>query len=118
MLQGKRFVLGKAAASFDVTCLTQDLRSNSGALSRTLSISSKHSDTERHVRFAEPAYSFVGMHCIFDNCKASGYILTVTLHISSLLVVKCSIWLIWLAWPLLTDFTLGSYNIEIWACKF
>ncbi|KAG0539631.1 hypothetical protein BDA96_03G339000 [Sorghum bicolor] len=53
----------------------RDLRSNSGVLSRTLSIGSKHSDTERHVRFAEPAYSFVGMHCIFDNCKASVTIL-------------------------------------------
>uniref|UniRef100_M8BMU8 Uncharacterized protein n=1 Tax=Aegilops tauschii TaxID=37682 RepID=M8BMU8_AEGTA len=49
----------------------EDLRSNSGKLSRTLSVSSKHSEPERHVRFAEPAYSFVGMHCIFDNCKAS-----------------------------------------------
>ncbi|GJM92956.1 hypothetical protein PR202_ga09465 [Eleusine coracana subsp. coracana] len=53
----------------------RDLRRNSGALSRTISISSKQSDPERHVRFAEPAYSFVGMHCIFDNCKASVTIL-------------------------------------------
>ncbi|PNT72964.1 hypothetical protein BRADI_2g51580v3 [Brachypodium distachyon] len=49
--------------------------SNSGILSRTASVSSKQSDSERHVRFAEPAYSFVGMHCIFDNCKASVTIL-------------------------------------------
>lgn len=61
-----------AALNFFVTCLMQDLRSNNGVLSRTVSIGSKQSDTERHVRFAEPAYSFVGMHCIFDNCKASG----------------------------------------------
>ncbi|KAL6614399.1 hypothetical protein ACP70R_036669 [Stipagrostis hirtigluma subsp. patula] len=53
----------------------RDLRSNSGMLSRTVSISSKQSDSERLVRFAEPAYSFVGMHCIFDNCKASVTIL-------------------------------------------
>ncbi|KQK10023.1 hypothetical protein BRADI_2g51580v3 [Brachypodium distachyon] len=53
----------------------RDLRSNSGILSRTASVSSKQSDSERHVRFAEPAYSFVGMHCIFDNCKASVTIL-------------------------------------------
>jgi hypothetical protein len=25
-----------------------------------------------HVRFGEPALSFVRMHCIFDSCKASG----------------------------------------------
>ncbi|GJN17512.1 hypothetical protein PR202_gb04587 [Eleusine coracana subsp. coracana] len=65
----------KPVANSDVTCLMQDLRRNSGALSRTISISSKQSDPERHVRFAEPAYSFVGMHCIFDNCKASVTIL-------------------------------------------
>ncbi|KAL6845458.1 hypothetical protein ACP4OV_024953 [Aristida adscensionis] len=53
----------------------REWRSNSGMLSRTASISSKQSDAERHVRFAEPAYSFVGMHCIFDNCKASVTIL-------------------------------------------
>jgi hypothetical protein len=51
---------------------SKDLRRNSGPLLRNLSISSKQSDPERHVRFAEPAYSFVGMHCIFDDCKASG----------------------------------------------
>lgn len=64
-----------AALNFCVTCLMQDLRTNSGVLSRTVSIGSKQSDAERHVRFAEPAYSFVGMHCIFDNCKASGFFL-------------------------------------------
>ena len=64
-----------AALSSDITCLMQDLRTNNSGLSRTLSISSKQSDTERHVRFAEPAYSFVGMHCIFDSCKTSGYFL-------------------------------------------
>lgn len=53
----------------------RDLRSNSGVLNQAISIGSKQSDTERHVRFAEPAYSFVGMHCIFDNCKASVTIL-------------------------------------------
>lgn len=51
------------------------MRRNSGPLLRNLSISSKQSDPERHVRFAEPAYSFVGMHCIFDDCKASVTIL-------------------------------------------
>ncbi|XP_027354574.1 WD repeat-containing protein 13 [Abrus precatorius] len=32
--------------------------------------SASESDRPRH-RGAEPAYSFVGMHCIFDQCKAS-----------------------------------------------
>jgi hypothetical protein len=26
-------------------------------------------------RKPEPAYSFVGMHCIFDHCKGMGYFL-------------------------------------------
>lgn len=52
--------------------LLQDLRSNSQAFSRRLSFGSSISDSDRQTRFAEPAYSFVGMHCIFDNCKASG----------------------------------------------
>ncbi|OEL23631.1 hypothetical protein BAE44_0015347 [Dichanthelium oligosanthes] len=64
-----------ADMSSDITCLMQDLRTNSG-LTRAMSISSKQSDNiERHVRFAEPAYSFVGMHCIFDSCKTSVTIL-------------------------------------------
>ncbi|XP_068323947.1 uncharacterized protein [Pyrus communis] len=36
------------------------------------SFGSSISDSDRpHPRRAEPAYSFVGMHCIFDQCKAS-----------------------------------------------
>lgn len=31
-------------------------------------------DSDRQIRHVEPAYSFVGMHCIFDNCKASATI--------------------------------------------
>ncbi|KAG6508456.1 hypothetical protein ZIOFF_033830 [Zingiber officinale] len=31
-------------------------------------------DSDRQIRHAEPAYSFVGMHCIFDNCRASATI--------------------------------------------
>ena len=54
----------------------QDLRSPSQAsqaLSRTTSFSSNVSDTDdRPRRRSEPAYSFVGMHCIFDQCKAMG----------------------------------------------
>ncbi|XP_049410535.1 uncharacterized protein LOC125873705 [Solanum stenotomum] len=52
----------------------KDLRSPSQAsqaLSRTTSFSSNASDTDdRPRRRSEPAYSFVGMHCIFDQCKA------------------------------------------------
>lgn len=52
----------------------KDLRSPSQAsqaLSRTTSYSSNASDTDdRPRRRSEPAYSFVGMHCIFDQCKA------------------------------------------------
>ncbi|KAM3376975.1 WD repeat-containing protein 13 [Capsicum galapagoense] len=52
----------------------KDLRSPSQAsqaLSRTTSFSSNVSDTDdRPRRRSEPAYSFVGMHCIFDQCKA------------------------------------------------
>ncbi|CAO2194873.1 unnamed protein product [Urochloa humidicola] len=65
---------GPALSEADSWSSIRDLRTNSG-LSRTVSISSKQSDTERHVRFAEPAYSFVGMHCIFDSCKTSVTIL-------------------------------------------
>lgn len=66
-----------------VEFLLQDLRSNSQAFSRRLSFGSSISDSDRQTRFAEPAYSFVGMHCIFDNCKASGdfwYLLRVFSH--------------------------------------
>ncbi|XP_074555799.1 uncharacterized protein LOC141811669 [Curcuma longa] len=31
-------------------------------------------DSDRQIRHVEPAYSFVGMHCIFDHCKASATI--------------------------------------------
>uniref|UniRef100_A0A453FNJ9 Uncharacterized protein n=1 Tax=Aegilops tauschii subsp. strangulata TaxID=200361 RepID=A0A453FNJ9_AEGTS len=68
---GRWFASPTTFSEADSWSSIRDLRSNSGKLSRTLSVSSKHSEPERHVRFAEPAYSFVGMHCIFDNCKAS-----------------------------------------------
>ncbi|KAG2592107.1 WD repeat-containing protein 13-like [Panicum virgatum] len=66
---------GPALSEADSWSSLRDLRTNNSGLSRTVSISSKQSDTERHVRFAEPAYSFVGMHCIFDSCKTSVTIL-------------------------------------------
>ncbi|KAF5947229.1 hypothetical protein HYC85_013186 [Camellia sinensis] len=51
----------------------KDLRSGSQALSHSPSFSSKASnasDSDHPRRKAEPGYSFVGMHCIFDQCKA------------------------------------------------
>lgn len=50
--------------------LLQEVQSNSQALSRSASLSSIQSDSPR--KKGEPAYSFVGMHCIFDQCKAMG----------------------------------------------
>lgn len=46
---------------------SRELRSTSQALSRS---SSNVSDGDLPRKRAEPAYSFVGMHCIFDQCKA------------------------------------------------
>lgn len=87
-----------SALNFCVPCLMQDLRTNSGMLSRTISMSSKQSDTERHVRFSEPAYSFVGMHCIFDNCKTSGYFLWTCGHAMHFFLFQWSSVLVWLIW--------------------
>ncbi|XP_031132119.1 WD repeat-containing protein 13 isoform X2 [Ipomoea triloba] len=44
----------------------------SQTLSRTTSFSSNASDSDRSRprKKSEPAYSFVGMHCIFDKCQA------------------------------------------------
>ncbi|KAJ4962580.1 hypothetical protein NE237_022519 [Protea cynaroides] len=45
------------------------------SLGHQTSFSSRTSDS-KHVHYkVEPAYSFVGMHCIFDNCKASVMVL-------------------------------------------
>lgn len=49
---------------------SRDLRSGNQNFSRRTSFSSSASDNERPRRRVEPAYSFVGMHCIFDQCKA------------------------------------------------
>ncbi|KAG6653362.1 WD repeat-containing protein 13-like isoform X2 [Carya illinoinensis] len=51
---------------------SRDLQSGKPDLSRRTSFSSNASDNDRpRKRGAELAYSFVGMHCIFDQCKAS-----------------------------------------------
>ncbi|KAK1423902.1 hypothetical protein QVD17_19212 [Tagetes erecta] len=39
-------------------------------LSQAVSLGTNSSDSEHPRRKAEPAYSFVGMHCIFDECKS------------------------------------------------
>ncbi|GJY31414.1 WD repeat-containing protein 13 [Tanacetum coccineum] len=48
---------------------SRDLR-DSQTLSRTVSLGANLSDIEQPGRKPEPAYSFVGMHCIFDECKS------------------------------------------------
>ncbi|GFP85907.1 WD repeat-containing protein 13 [Phtheirospermum japonicum] len=55
------------STSRDVRSLS---RSFSQALSHRTSFSSNASDTDSPHKKSEPAYSFVGMHCIFDQCKA------------------------------------------------
>ena len=51
----------------------QDLRSTNLPSTHRTSFSSTASDNDsQRRRGAEPAYSFVGMHCIFDQCKAAG----------------------------------------------
>ncbi|KAL3843423.1 hypothetical protein ACJIZ3_000826 [Penstemon smallii] len=49
---------------------SRDIRSSSQALSHSTSVSSNASDIYRPHKKGEPAYSFIGMHCIFDQCKA------------------------------------------------
>ncbi|KAH9656935.1 wd repeat-containing protein 13 [Citrus sinensis] len=55
---------------------SRDLRSGNLASSHRTSFSSTASDSDQPRRQGpEPAYSFVGMHCIFDQCKAAVTIL-------------------------------------------
>lgn len=55
----------------------QDLRTGNQAFSHRTSFSSSASDSYHlRQRAEQPAYSFVGMHCIFDQCKsASNFII-------------------------------------------
>ncbi|XWS54958.1 hypothetical protein CRYUN_Cryun10bG0134100 [Craigia yunnanensis] len=51
---------------------SRDLRSGTLASNHRTSFSSSISDSDHPRRQGvEPAYSFVGMHCIFDQCKAA-----------------------------------------------
>ncbi|KAJ6825790.1 WD repeat-containing protein 13 isoform X1 [Iris pallida] len=54
---------------------SRDLRGLNNSFGHRTSFSSTTSDADRQVRGVEPAYSFVGMHCIFDSCKTSVTIL-------------------------------------------
>ncbi|KAL8556153.1 hypothetical protein ACS0TY_003807 [Phlomoides rotata] len=49
---------------------SRDVRSSTQAFSHRTSFSSNASDIDYPRRKGEPAYSFVGMHFIFDQCKA------------------------------------------------
>ncbi|XP_077233743.1 transducin/WD40 repeat-like superfamily protein [Tasmannia lanceolata] len=64
---------GPLSILFDVDSLSssRDFLSRNPTLSHRASFSSSMSDADRPLRFVEHAYSFVGMHCIFDTCKAS-----------------------------------------------
>lgn len=50
---------------------SRDVRSGTQTSSHRASFSSSTSDNDRQRQKAEPAYSFIGMHCIFDQCKAA-----------------------------------------------
>ncbi|KAG0481982.1 hypothetical protein HPP92_010066 [Vanilla planifolia] len=52
---------------------SRDMRGLNVSFDQSSSFSSN--DTDQQFRVVEPAYSFVGMHCVFDNCKASVTIL-------------------------------------------
>ncbi|KAL8555940.1 hypothetical protein ACS0TY_003672 [Phlomoides rotata] len=52
---------------------SRDVRSSTQAFSRRTSFSSNASDIDYPRRKGEPVYSFVGMHFIFDQCKAMVY---------------------------------------------
>ncbi|XP_078171026.1 transducin/WD40 repeat-like superfamily protein isoform X2 [Carex rostrata] len=69
---------------------SRDLRTNSLGVSHRISFSSTASDSERQFRLGEPAYSFIGMHCIFDNCKFSVTILKFGYMSSDLLAYGAS----------------------------
>ncbi|KAJ0982375.1 hypothetical protein J5N97_010630 [Dioscorea zingiberensis] len=58
----------------DSSSSSRDLRGCSQGFSRGASFNSSVTD-DQQIRVVEHAYSFVGMHCIFDNCKASVTIL-------------------------------------------
>lgn len=50
---------------------SRDLRNGNQSYSHRTSFSSSASDIDHPRRKIEPAYSFIGMHCIFDQCKTA-----------------------------------------------
>lgn len=79
-----QIILHKTRISF-----LQELQCGNIASSHRNSFSSTASDSDRpRFQIVEPPYSFVGMHCVFDQSKASGtyflfYLYTLSLHTSS-----------------------------------
>ncbi|CAN6873284.1 unnamed protein product, partial [Brassica oleracea] len=67
---------------------SRDLRSANQVSSRRLSFSSSLSDGDHSFRRGgggfEHAYSFLGMHCIFNQCKSSGIFLHLVLDLIDL----------------------------------
>ncbi|KAH0924995.1 hypothetical protein HID58_017251, partial [Brassica napus] len=87
---------------------SRDLRSANQVSSRRLSFSSSFSDGDHSFRRGgggfEHAYSFVGMHCIFDQCKSSGIFLHLLLDLIDLVCDFPSL--------------LCSYCSEVWPYEF
>lgn len=68
---------------------SKDLRVNS-SISLRSNITSNMGESNRRFPSVEPAYSFVGMHCIFDSCKSSVTILKFGHRVSNLLAYGAS----------------------------
>ncbi|CAA6667237.1 unnamed protein product [Spirodela intermedia] len=64
---------GSQSVLFDVETLnsSRDFRGVNFDLGHGTSLSSSMTDFSPPIPAAEPGYSFVGVHCIFDSCKAS-----------------------------------------------
>ncbi|KAM0951743.1 putative transcription factor WD40-like family [Dioscorea sansibarensis] len=59
----------------DSSSSSRDLRGCSQGFSRGASFNFSVNDIDRQLQVVDDAYSFVGMHCIFDSCKVSVTIL-------------------------------------------
>ncbi|KAG9145921.1 hypothetical protein Leryth_023823 [Lithospermum erythrorhizon] len=68
--QSGRWLQSPALAEAESWSSSRDLPSGIQSMSRTASFSSNASDNDLLHKRSEHAYSFVGMHCIFDQCKA------------------------------------------------
>ncbi|PPR89810.1 hypothetical protein GOBAR_AA30875 [Gossypium barbadense] len=71
-VRGGKLELKQGRDFLHVKSLKVDLRSGALASNHRTSFSSSISDSDRpRGQGVEPAYSFVGMHCIFDQCKSA-----------------------------------------------